>query len=318
VSDVTDERSREEQVVIDERSREEQVVIAVVVTHRRVAELALSLKAVTGQTRAPDHLIVVDNDADDAVREVVAAQPVPSTYLGSRRNLGGAGGFALGILHALSLGADWVWLADDDGRPADADVLATLLNCAGRHLLAAVSPMVCDLADPTRLAFPLRRGLVWRRRVSELRVDGHGDLLAGIASLFNGALFRASTLEAIGVPDIRLFIRGDEVDVHRRLVLSGLPFGTCLDAVYLHPQGGDEFKPILGGRMHTQYPDDETKRYFTYRNRGYLLAQPGLRKLLPQEWLRFGWFFLVSRRDPAGLREWIRLRRLGRRERFDR
>jgi len=48
------------------------------------------------------------------------------------------------------------------------------------------------------------------------------------------------------------------------------------------------------------------------------MSQPGLRKLLPQEWLRFGWFFLVSRRDPVGLREWIRLRRLGRREMFGR
>ena len=65
--------------------------------------------------------------------------------------------------------------------------------------------------------------------------------------------------------------------------------------------------------MHTQYPDDATKRFFTYRNRGYLLSQPGLRRLLPQEWLRFGWYFLVIRRDPAGLAEWMRLRRLGRR-----
>jgi len=293
-------------------------VIAVVVTHRRVAELTLSLDVVSGQTRPPDHVIVVDNDDDDRVRELVAAQPVPTTYLGSRRNLGGAGGFALGVLTALSLGADWVWLADDDGRPADAAVLGTLLECATRHALAEVSPMVCDLADPTRLAFPLRRGLVWRRWVHELRTDGSGDLLPGIASLFNGALFRAATLEAVGVPDIRLFIRGDEVEVHRRLVRSGLPFGTCLDAVYLHPQGSDEFKPILGGRMHTQYPDDATKRYFTYRNRGYVQSQPGMRRLIPQEWVRFGWFFLVTKRDPAGLREWIRLRRLGRRERFSR
>ena len=105
--------------------------------------------------------------------------------------------------------------------------------------------------------------------------------------------------------------------MHRRLVRSGLAFGTCLDAAYLHPCGSAEFKPILGGRMHTQYPDDATKRYFTYRNRGYLMAQPGLRKLLVQEWLRFGWFFLVSRRDPKGLLEWLRLRRLGRREQFE-
>jgi rhamnopyranosyl-N-acetylglucosaminyl-diphospho-decaprenol beta-1,3/1,4-galactofuranosyltransferase len=292
-------------------------VCAVVVTHRRPDELAKSLDAICSQTRAPDHLVVVDNDDDARVRDIVTGQPIATTYVGSRRNLGGAGGFALGILQALALGADWVWLADDDGRPSDSEMLGTLLACAEKHELAEVSPMVCDMADPQRLAFPLRRGLLWRRRVSELRTSTE-DLLPGIASLFNGALFRASTLEAVGVPDLRLFVRGDEVEVHRRLVRSGLPFGTCLNAVYLHPQGGDEFKPILGGRMHTQYPDDAAKRFFTYRNRGYLLSQPGLRKLLPQEWIRFGWYFLVSRRDPASLVEWIRLRRLGRREKFER
>ena len=293
-------------------------VCAVVVTHRRPDELAKSLEAVAAQTRVPDHLIVVDNDNDPRVAELVAGQPLPTTYIGSRRNLGGAGGFALGMLHALTLGSDWVWLADDDGRPADSEVLGTLLACASKHGLAEVSPMVCDMNDPGRLAFPLRRGLVWRRRVSELRTEASSDLLPGIASLFNGALFRASTLEATGVPDLRLFVRGDETELHRRLVRTGLPFGTCLDAVYLHPQGGDEFKPILGGRMHTQYPDDEGKRFFTYRNRGYLQSLPGMRKLVFQEWVRFGWYFLVSRRDPAGLTEWIRLRRMGRKERFGR
>jgi rhamnopyranosyl-N-acetylglucosaminyl-diphospho-decaprenol beta-1,3/1,4-galactofuranosyltransferase len=293
-------------------------VCAVVVTHRRPDELAKSLEAVAAQTRVPDHLIVIDNDNDPRVAELVAGQPLPATYIGSRRNLGGAGGFALGMLHALSLGSDWVWLADDDGRPADSEVLGTLLMCAEKHGLAEVSPMVCDLNDPGRLAFPLRRGLAWRRRVEELRTEASADLLVGIASFFNGALFRASTLEAIGVPDLRLFVRGDETELHRRLVRTGLPFGTCLDAVYLHPQGGDEFKPILGGRMHTQYPDDTAKRFFTYRNRGYLQSQPGMRRLLFQEWVRFGWFFLVSRRDPAGLMEWIRLRRMGRKEKFGR
>jgi rhamnopyranosyl-N-acetylglucosaminyl-diphospho-decaprenol beta-1,3/1,4-galactofuranosyltransferase len=293
-------------------------VVAVIVTHRRVDELAVSLAAVCGQSRPPEHVIVVDNDDDPRVRELVTSQSVAGTYLGSRRNLGGAGGFALGMLHALALGADWVWLADDDGRPADSSVLATLLACAAKHSLAEVSPMVCDLDDPTRLAFPLRRGIAWRRHVSELKVDGSDDLLPGIASLFNGALFTAAAVESVGVPDLRLFIRGDETELHRRLVLSGLPFGTCLEAAYLHPHGADEFKPILGGRMHTQYPDDASKRFFTYRNRGYLQAQRGLRRLVPQEWVRFGWFFLVTRRDPAGLREWLRLRRLGRQEKFER
>ncbi|ORV53215.1 galactofuranosyl transferase [Mycolicibacter engbaekii] len=297
-----------------------QTVYAVVVTHRRPLQLAESLKALATQTRAPDHVIVVDNDfasGDATVADLVAAQPVPCTYLGSRRNLGGAGGFALGMLHALAAGADWLWLADDDGRPADAGVLAALLHCATRHQLAEVSPMVCNIEDPSRLAFPLRRGLVWRRKVEELRSGAPDqDLLPGIASLFNGALFRADALDVIGVPDLRLFMRGDEVEMHRRLARSGLAFGTCLSAAYLHPCGSEEFKPILAGRMHAQYPDSAAKRFYTYRNRGYLMAQPGMRRLLIQEWLRFGWYFLVTRRDPAGLFEWARLRRQGRREKF--
>lgn len=235
-------------------------------------------------------------------------------YLPSRTNLGGAGGFALGFLAALALGADAIWCADDDGRPADENVLATLLDVAEREQLAQVSPLVTNINNPDRLAFPLRQGLTWRRRVSELE----GDFLPGIASLFNGALISARAMEIIGVPDYRLFIRGDEVEYHRRIVRSGLRFGTSLTCAYAHPDGSEEFKPILGGRMHTQYPDGEFKRYFTYRNRGYLMSQPGMRRLLPQEYARFAWFFLVQRKDVAGFREWLQLHTLGRQERFER
>ncbi|MGZ4507650.1 MAG: galactofuranosyltransferase GlfT1 [Blastococcus sp.] len=290
-------------------------VVAVIVTRDRPVLLAQSLAAIAGQSRRPDHVVVVDNGPDDAVRKTVESSGLPATYLPSRRNLGGAGGFALGMLHALAMGADWVWCADDDGRPADASVLATLLDAAEKHGLAEVSPMVTDMADPERLAFPLRRGLRWRRRLSDF---AGVEILPNYASLFNGALFRADALDVVGVPDYRLFFRGDETEIHRRLVRAGLPFGTCVAAAYLHPEGTTEFQPILGGRLSAQYPANEVKRFFTYRNRGYLMAQPGMRWLLPLEWIRFSYFFLVHRRDRAGWREWVRLTTAGRRERFTR
>jgi rhamnopyranosyl-N-acetylglucosaminyl-diphospho-decaprenol beta-1,3/1,4-galactofuranosyltransferase len=292
-----------------------QRVVAVVVTRHRTDLLAGSLAAVAAQTRRPDHVIVVDNGPEEPAEAVVRASDLPVTYLLSRRNLGGAGGFALGMLHALALGADWVWCADDDGRPGDETVLATLLETARRHGLAEVSPMVTDMADPQRLAFPLRRGLRWRRRLADFAGI---EVLPRYASLFNGALFRADALDVVGVPDYRLFFRGDETEVHRRLLRAGLPFGTCVRATYLHPEGTSEFQPILGGRLSAQYPANEVKRYFTYRNRGYLMAQPGMRWLLPLEFVRFSWFFLVRRRDRAGWREWVRLTTAGRRERFTR
>src|ERR671917_1701911 len=93
-------------------------VIAVVVTRHRRDLLAKSLAVLGEQTRPPDHLVVVDNGPDDPAEGVVEDCPIPSTYLPSLRNLGGAGGFAPGILHALALGAAGGWPADDDGRPA--------------------------------------------------------------------------------------------------------------------------------------------------------------------------------------------------------
>ncbi len=294
-------------------------VVAVVVTRHRTDLLVDSLAAMAKQTHPIAHLVVVDNGPDRPAREVVEACGLPATWLPSWHNLGGAGGFALGMLHALALGADWVWLGDDDGYAGDETALATLFDLAQRRGLAAVSPVVADAAAPERLAFPLRRGLTWhRRRSALLAADGDPDLLPGIASFFNGALFRASTLDVIGVPDLRLFVRGDEVELHRRMVRSGLPFGTALQATYLHPYGSDEFKPMLGGRLHAQDPGDPVKRYYTYRNRGYLMSQPGMRRIGLLEVPRFAWYFLITRKDPKAFASWLRLVRQGRAEHFHR
>jgi rhamnopyranosyl-N-acetylglucosaminyl-diphospho-decaprenol beta-1,3/1,4-galactofuranosyltransferase len=298
-------------------------VVAVVVTRHRPELLVDSLAAIAKQTHPIAHLVVVDNGPDRPAREVVEACGLPATWLPSWRNIGGAGGFALGMLHALAMGAEWVWLGDDDGHAADGDVLATLVETAQRRGLAAISPTVADKADPDRLAFPVRRGLTWHRTPTALRSaapagEEDEEFVPGIAAFFNGALFRASTLDVIGVPDLRLFVRGDEVELHRRMVRSRLPFGTCLRAVYLHPNGTDEFKPMLGGRLHAQDPEDRIKRYYTYRNRGYLMSQPGMRRIGVLEVPRFAWYFVITRRDPRGFLQWLRLVRMGRAERFHR
>ena len=296
---------------------------AVIVTHKRVHLLKHSLEQVVNQTHPVDWVIVVDNGAEDgaedgadtAVKELLTSlAKEKAVYLPSKTNLGGAGGFAYGFLHALALGADAIWCADDDGRPASHDTLETLYAQAAKHKLAEVSPVVANIEDPGKLAFPLRQGTTWHRRVAELA----GEFLPQYASLFNGALISAKAMERIGVPDYRLFIRGDEVEYHRRLAQSGLKYGTALNAFYLHPDGSGEFHPIMGGRAHAQWPDNESKRYFTYRNRGYIINQQGMKRMKLQEVVRFGWFFLLQKRDPKGFIQWLKLLRMGAREDFRR
>ena len=54
------------------------------------------------------------------------------------------------------------------------------------------------------------------------------------------------------------------------------------------------------------------------RNRGYIINQRGMRKMQLQEVVRFGWFFLVEKKDPKGFLDWLKLLRRGAREDFRR
>lgn len=292
----------------------EPYVVCVIVTCDRAQLLRRCLAAVAAQHRRPDHLVVVDNGQEPGATESLAATGIPHTLLVSETNLGGAGGYAYGVLTARALGADWVWLADDDGLPGSPWTLGRLLACAADHRLDVVSPLVVDQDDPERLAFPLRRGLRWVRRRADL---GPGVLVPNVANLFNGALFSSRAVDVVGIPDPRLFVRGDEVEVHRRLRRSALRFGTCSPATYLHPQGHHDWKPLLGGRLTVLVPQDPVRRDRTFRNLGYLTAQPGLRwRRWPDE-IRYAWYFLGQERDPSGWARWRRLSRAGRHEIFE-
>ena len=288
--------------------------VAVVVTHDRVELLERSLTALAAQQPPPGQVVVVDNGADERVRVLVEALPVPATWLPSRRNLGGAGGFAYGMLHALALGAAYVWLADDDGRPGSDATLATLLRHVGEGHLDMASPAVVTDDDQQRLAFPTRRSLRRVTTVGGLAAEGTAGVLEGFAALFNGALFTAECVEAVGVPDLRLFLRGDEIEMHRRLQRSGLRFGTVTDATYVHPSGAAEFHGPLGVVL----PPDGAKRFYTFRNRGYLTNQPGKRLKRPLEYAVYSAFLLGAQRSPEQWRQWRRLMREGRKERFER
>ena len=297
--------------------------MAVVVTRHRTETLVDALASLAKQTHPIAHLIVVDNGPDESVREVVDG-------LRARRHLAAvvAQPRRRGRVRARHAARDGARARAGSGSPTTTAARPTTtssppcVELADRRGLAAVSPTVADADDPDRLAFPVRRGLTWHRSRAALAADiGHGadhELLPGIAALFNGALFRASTLDVIGVPDLRLFIRGDEVEMHRRLVRSGLPFGTALGAVYLHPRADADDKPMLGGHLHARDPDDPVKRYYTFRNRGFLTAQPGMRRVGLAELPRFAWYFLVTKRSPREFARWLRLVRQGRLERFHR
>ena len=275
-------------------------VAVAAVTFDRPKELAVLLSAINAQTAAVDTICLVDSGTTPA--RSIAAGHSNVDYVRSEANLGGAGGFALAALKAVASGARWIWMMDDDAEPADPECLATLLRETEARDLEAVVPLVTAPGKPDRLSFFFRLdGKVThdRAEVEQLGFlpnDGH---------FFNGALIRSDVFFKVGLPDMRLFIRGDEVDFTLRLRQAGIRFGTVTTTSITHPHAFEETQHVFGARWHVIVPESAFKRYYYYRNRGYLIRRYFRVKSLVADVGGYLGYFL-QRRDLPGLMSWAK------------
>ena len=104
-----------------------ETVAVVVVTHNRADLLARMLDALVVQTHPIATVIVVDNASGDHTQQVLARDDLPLQVIRSEENVGGAGGFRIGMETAYAGGWDRIWLMDDDVVPAP-DCLAVLMG----------------------------------------------------------------------------------------------------------------------------------------------------------------------------------------------
>ncbi|WP_375458316.1 glycosyltransferase [uncultured Enterovirga sp.] len=276
----------------------------VIITMTRPAELARLLVAIGEQERRPDCLIVVENGRDAATAEVLRAHPMVQ-HLSNVGNLGGAGGFAYGILAALAQGASSVWVMDDDGLPEDNRCLAELVARAEKTSADIVSPLIVDINDSSKLSFPYYLGF---KRLRCRRLVRAMPEIHGFAHLFNGALLSADACRRFGVPDFRLFIRGDEVDFLNRVRRGGGQILTLTNVGFRHPSGSSETEPILGGYLNAVLPKGDLKQFYFFRNRGYIVREHRLVLQFCSDLVRYPAYFLLKKRgDWRGLLRWIRL-----------
>ncbi|MBA4808022.1 glycosyltransferase family 2 protein [Brevundimonas sp.] len=103
-------------------------VWAVVVTWNRRGLLERCLACLAAQTRPCARILVVDNASDDGTAMMLDRDWAGRvTVLSLPVNIGGAGGFNVGMRAAVEGGAERLWLMDDDVLPAP-DALAQLLQ----------------------------------------------------------------------------------------------------------------------------------------------------------------------------------------------
>ena len=266
---------------------------AVVVTFNRKLLLIECLKALLEQSRPLDKIYICDNASTDNTEELLlekgyisdsvivdknqdfesshqiklsSGKIIDIIYLRSNENSGGAGGFSRGLERACNDMNDWVWLMDDDGRPALNSLEILQKGISNFEKLAAISCVVISKNDSSKLAFKLP---VLDKSGRFMRHDGQKSFydLKSVknyaqseyypwANFFNGVLINRKAFLDVGNIKKELFIWGDEQDYLFRLFKWGKVV-TSLEAFHYHPDDNKVNPPLW-------------KVFYGFRNELYL------------------------------------------------
>lgn len=189
-------------------------------------------------------VIVVDNGStDDSVPRIRAAHP-DILLLESRKNLGFAGGNNIGIRHALAHGTDYVWLLNNDTKPA-ADALSALMAKVLTDKGIGAIASICYFADApsTVQAWAGARVNLWigyGRNTTEPHTDDWFHSLNGTSMLIARA-----AIEDAGLLDEGFFLYWEDTEFCLRLRKKGWRIAAAPDSRVLHKvsasTAGDRF-----------------------------------------------------------------------------
>ena len=237
-----------------------ETVAVVVVTYNRADLLARMLAGLEALDRQPDAVIVVDNASSDHTPEVLAAATNAGLdVIRTADNLGGAGGFQVGVRAAYDGGFDRIWLMDDDVVPAP-DCLDVLLAQDEACLIAVREDLRGRLVEKAATRFDLRNPLAIRPKTES--IDSRYASRAAMPErvpvqnvAFEGFMVRREVVTAIGLPDPTYFIFYDDVDYAVRARRAGYRIWAVRDAVLVRQLDFDQQHDLSGW-----------KGYYMYRN----------------------------------------------------
>jgi len=251
----------------------EQRLVAVVATYNRLSEVQETLARLLNEPC--EAVVVVDNGSSDGTREWLSAQSDPRLLpVFPKENLGGAGGFELGIHVAMeAYDPDWVVVMDDDARPySGAFVDFSHVAREGWDVLAAAvyypDGHICEMNRPSRNPFwhgteflktLLGMLLGQGRKGFHVPDQAYGAqmTLPIDAASFVGMFISRKVIESIGTPIGELFIYGDDVLYSLHARQAGLDIGFAPQIRFEHA-----CSTFSERKTYTPY----WKIYYNYRN----------------------------------------------------
>ncbi len=245
-------------------------VVAVVVTYNRFDKLKRSLAALS-ESDTPCDVLVVDNASTDGTSEWLASvRSETVSVINTGKNIGGAGGFNLGMRKAVDMGYEFIWLMDDD---------CMVHRVSLSRLLDADRILSGDYGWLSSVAL-WTDGRPCKMNKQKAVTDFYGNadllgysLLAATQATFVSLFVRSSVVRKFGLPITDFFIWGDDVEFTRRIaVRGGLRSFVVGNSVVTH-----EMKDNNGSSIALDGQERIQRYRYAYRNEAYLYRQEGVR-----------------------------------------
>ena len=190
-------------------------ISAVVVTYNRIELLIECIEALKRQTVNNFDILVIDNASTDGTKERLNEYVSKGEicYINTGENLGGAGGFNMGIKEAYKQGYDLFWLMDDDTIPSPTALEELLIQAEKLHYefgyLASkalwIDGSICDMNRPT---------FVQEQGEASIKSAECAEIKR---ATFVSFLVTRKTIEHIGLPIKEFFIWADDTNFCYRI-----------------------------------------------------------------------------------------------------
>ncbi len=243
-------------------------IAAVVVTFNRKNLLIQCVSSLFSQTRRPDKIFIIDNNSEDGTCELFSPHGLLNTenieYVRLNENIGGSGGFYVGMKEAHLQGFDWVWLMDDD-----ADPYHDALECLEKNTRSKGTNYGSIAVCGNHLSWGV--GDFRRKNVAYELWDELPDVVETWMLPFIGFLVSEFTMDKVGYVDPHYFIAADDVEYCYRCRKHGISTMAIKKSKIKHPRAVSVAVNVLNKKIGC-LDLNPIKRYYDTRNR-ILLAR---------------------------------------------
>lgn len=243
-------------------------VVAVVVTYNRKELLKECIHALLNLEDETCDILIVDNASTDNTKEYIN-ELIDSKrvyYHCTDKNLGGAGGFRVGMELAVQKGYSYIWLMDDD-TIVQKDTLFHLVEMDKK--LNSKYGFLSSVAYWTdgSLCNMNRQKVTMNETFNQFEKSFESIIMATFVSFF----VKADIIREVGLPISEFFIWADDLEYSRRISMK-YPCYVVTNSKVTHKMGSNAKVGI------EQDSEDRLWRYkYLYRNEVYVYGREGIK-----------------------------------------